>query len=105
MSQIIITGASDDLIEIDGDLSEEFNWYVTEDDDRRFLAVSDGTLLAVQYDGDGLWRFVVLVTGAAQYQHEPGSVADDTNDVVTLTQDAPFAWVLFGADKAVRKGK
>lgn len=98
MTQITITGASDDLIEIDGDIQEEWN---PEDDRHRWIGVSDGTLLSVQYDVDGLWRFNPIVRGTAEYLKTEGSVEDDTNDVISLMGD--IRWVMFGVDKAILK--
>lgn len=52
----IVYGVSDDLIEIEGGLNEEFNYYA----DHEFaLAVSDGTLLTINYDSVGIWRITV----------------------------------------------
>lgn len=65
MAQIRITGASDDLIEIEGDIREEFNVYL-EDDEERFLAISDGTLFRVVYDKDGIWRFTQIAKGSSK---------------------------------------
>jgi hypothetical protein len=98
MHKLTITGASDDLVEIDGDISEEFNWTAAGDDDteQRFLAVSDGTLLRVRYDEDGIWRLTTVVQGSSAAEKIEGVAADDTNDVVTLEQPDPFAWVVFG---------
>lgn len=105
MIEIKITGASDDLIEIEGDISEEFNWITNDSDERRFIAVSDGTLLSVRYDADGIWRFDLVANGSAEYSKSEGSVARDTNDVITLR--APVGdrlqWVVFGTDKITRK--
>ena len=46
-SGTVVTGASDDLIEISGELEEEFNTYDCLDGT---MAFSDGTLLRVDYD-------------------------------------------------------
>ena len=96
MSKISVTGASDDLIEIGGDISEEFNWYAgsADDDDRRYLGFSDGTVLSVQYDSDGIWRFSRVATGSSNFTKIEGDVASDKNDEVVLEGDV--AWCLFG---------
>ena len=93
--KITITGASDDLIEIDGDIQEEFNSW---DDSPTLIAVSDGTLLRVVYDRDGIWRFTPLVYGTAKYFKVDGSAERDTNDVVTL--EGEIKWVVYGKDWA-----
>lgn len=98
---ITITGASDDLIEIGGDIVEEWGHYTSDDDDRsRLIAVSDGTLLRIEYDRDGIWRVARLAAGSAEMTKVEGDVGADTNDVVTLTGD--IQWVVFGTNVARR---
>lgn len=101
---LVVTGGSDDLIEIDGDIREEFNVHM-EDDLRFVLGFSEGTLLEVEYDKDGLWRFRCLVSGAAEMSKKEGSPEADTFDVVTLKMPAetPIRWVMFGHHYVVRK--
>jgi hypothetical protein len=57
---VTIYGASDDLIELDGDIREEFNCF---DEGLQHLAFSDGTLLSIEYSLSGIWRIHVLETG------------------------------------------
>lgn len=104
MAKITITGASDDLIEIDGDISEEFMYYPS-NDKSCYLAVSDGTLISVRYDEDGLWRFEAIIRGAARIGKVAGDVTQDTNDVLDLELIAggQFNWVVIASEKAVRK--
>jgi hypothetical protein len=87
-----IYGASDDLIELEGDIRDEIGCYGIDDDKdvKWYLALSDGTLLSVNYDGR--WRFAVVTVGGAQLSkieatEDEGSRADGTpaySDVVTL---------------------
>jgi hypothetical protein len=65
--KLTIYGASDDLIEIEGDIDEEFN--PPEYDEPTLLVFSDGTILKVQYGagGDGFWRISPVVKGSAKY--------------------------------------
>ena len=100
MKTMTITGASDDLIEIGGDFSEEFNYYSLNDDEKRYLGISDGTVLSVKYDKDGIWRFSPLCQGSSEYSKIEGNVEEDTNDIVTLKGD--IKWVLFGDAIEVR---
>ncbi len=100
--QITISGASDDLIEIEGDIYEEFNWYPTKTDATGVLAVSDGTLLRVRYDEDGIWRFSQLVKGSSEFFKEEGSVELDTQDRITL-HGTEIKWVVFGEQSAIAK--
>lgn len=92
MNTTTITGASDDLIELDGQIREEFSHYARDDDDQGcLLAFSDGTLLSIKYDG--VWRIARMAKGSCEYAHAPGSEVDDTNDVVTLIGD--LRWCVF----------
>mgnify|MGYP006303607767 CR=1 FL=1 len=54
MSEFILYGASDDLIEIDGDVRAEF--YSSWEDDKDYIAFSTGLLLSVEYNEQGIWR-------------------------------------------------
>ena len=61
-----------------------------------FVAVSDGTLLRITYDG--MWSIRVLATGCdTSANHEPAT-DEDTNysDVVTLTNEWDVEWVVGG---------
>lgn len=95
---VTIYGASDDLIEVEGDLREEFNPYSNDDAEPDYLAFSDGTVLSVVYAKDGCWRINRVVTGAAVYEKSEaeGSDTDNYSDRVTLTGDS-LTWVVFGS--------
>jgi len=97
-----ITGASDDLIEIEGDISEEWNFYPDNAGDSRLLAFSDGTLLRVNYDDDGIWRFQKVAGGSAQFSKVDGDARRDTPDVVTLS-GVQIDWVVFGEKVSLNK--
>lgn len=47
-----VTGCSDDLVELDGAIYDEFDGY---NRDHR-LAFDNGVILFVRYDRDGIWR-------------------------------------------------
>lgn len=99
---ITVYGASDDLVEIEGDITEEFSFY--SDGEERLLAFSDGTLLSIYYDDNGIWRINRLVTGQSLYSKVDGDVVSDTNDVVTLS-GCTINWVVFGDKKAIAGSK
>lgn len=101
MHTLTIYGSSDDLIEIEGDFAEEINW-ISDDDERAFLAVSDGTLLSALYDHDGVWRFNLIKPGVATMSKRDGIPDDEENytDRVTLTAEKPFTFVLHGTKLA-----
>jgi hypothetical protein len=95
-----VYGASDDLIEMDGnngDVNDEFNIY-PEDDRAHYLGFSDGTTLRVVYDEDGIWRLTPLFKGSLYDRKEDGVVADDTNDVVWFKDGVK--WCVCGKDLA-----
>jgi len=91
MAETVIYGASDDLLELEGQLSEELN---PSSDEKNLLALSDGTLLEIWYDDDGIWRIRSLAKGACQQNFLQGSVEDDTPDKLTLTGD--LRWAVLG---------
>ncbi len=91
---VTVYGASDDLIEVEGAITAEFS--PTDDDSPAFLAFSDGTVLKVRYDEDGVWVIRRVATGSATFDKAPFADAAHT-DRVTLTGDA-LAWVVFGSE-------
>ena len=99
MKEIKIYGSSDDIIVIEGDIVEEFGCYTSgEEEVERFLAVSDGTLLQVRYDG--FWRLNVLRAGNAERLKKEGTCEDtDYTDVVTMRGD-DLHWVALSRNVA-----
>lgn len=101
---IKIYGASDDLIEIEGDIQEEFNWFPKDENEKRLLAVSDGTLLRIWYDEDGIWRINKIASGLGDFQKIEGDVMADTNDIVIISGNTKtqtdIKWVVLGEEFA-----
>lgn len=97
MDTVTVYGASDDLIEIEGAICEEFDDYCGEDSDRtRYLAFSDGTIISVLYAG-GVWKLHCVAKGSAEYAREENTGPDGTyTDKVTLRGE--INWVVFGTD-------
>lgn len=100
--QVVVYGASDDLVEVEGSLVEEFSATDVQDGEGgeatgRLLAFSDGTVLEVLYgQGTGaFWRIRRLATGSAKYKNDEGD-DEETNysDRVTLTGD--IKWCVAG---------
>jgi len=96
--KIIISGASDDLVELEGDIVEEYSC----PRGRQVLAFGDGTCLRVRYTNEGLWRIDLLTQGSAIYTKVEAFDLDDEgkkhpggqpgySDVVTLEGD--LKWV------------
>ena len=95
-SGTVVTGASDDLIEISGELDEEFNAYDCSDGTMTF---SDGTMLTVEYDNNGIWRFKPDFKGNLFEKIENGSVEEDTNDEVYFGNG--LKWCAFSEEMQV----
>ena len=89
MSEVKVHGYSDDNIEVEGALNEEFGWYPDGDDDRRYLMFSDGTILECAWDNNGIWRFTRVQEGMADFQRDINPVTEEEtdrySDIVTLT--------------------
>jgi hypothetical protein len=94
-----IYGASDDLIEIEGAISEELDCY----DEKLKFKFSDGTEFTSVYDHDGMWRFKDLVKGDKFIKHvdavgeQQVHIEDDSEDVPNYSDfivlDAGIEWV------------
>lgn len=101
---ITIYGASDDLIEIDGPIAEEFGYdgHGERDGEDRgdLLGFSDGTLLRIYRDREGVWRITRLRTGRAAYTIEQG---DEDNGTDKATLDGDVAWVVHGTSFAGKR--
>jgi hypothetical protein len=101
MDEIVIYGASDDLIEIEATAfaDEEFGVYPADGSDTLLLAVSDGSVFRVRYDEDGIWRFTPSVVGSASVDIEYGKDDRRHSDRVTLTGDN-LRWVVLATEIA-----
>lgn len=92
-----IYGASDDLIEFEGDVSGEVGCYGTDDRDRGVLvACSDGTLLEVKYGkaGMGVWGITVVRRGDLLIGVEEiyDGDADPHSDVASFSKGLKWAF-------------
>lgn len=94
---ITVYGASDDCIEVDGDISEEFSYqgrgYGQATGD--LLAFSDGTILRIEFTREGVWRIALVVHGSADLSIEQAPEGDEENysDRATLSG---AVWVVQG---------
>lgn len=103
---IVVYGASDDLIEVEGDVDEEFPYQNEEKGD--LLGFSDGTILRVRYDRDGVWRIHTVLRGPnSKLEIVQASVGDEDNysDKATITTGVAVRWVLHGDIYAVASGR
>ncbi len=91
-----IYGASDDLIEFEGDVHGEVNAYGTDDNEHGVLVIcSDGTLLDVQYGkgGEAIWGITVLQKGSLLLSVDPcdDEDADPYSDVADFADGLKWA--------------
>ena len=98
-----IYGASDDLIEVEGDIKEEFNFYPSDSSEFVYLAFSDGTLLKISYDSEGMWRISRVFSGSASFQKKEAISpdGDEYSDVVEL-MDFDIKWVVLGTEAKIQ---
>lgn len=86
MAEVTIYGASDDLIEIEGSLREEF--YASSGDESTWLIFGDGTILDVRYADNGVWRITQQSAGRAVFSKVEAPAEEEGgnySDRVTLT--------------------
>lgn len=96
MKKVIVCGASDDLIEIEGDIREEFNCY--DEEHPQYLGFSEGTVLSIFYSSKGIWEIRRVAIGDAKYSKKEAvdnSIDDEYSDKATLESDN-IRWVVFG---------
>ena len=94
MYKLKIYGASDDLLEVEGDIREEF--YIDAEDEPVIVGLCDGSLLRVTYDG--LWHINVIrkPEGTAISRHEATDEDNDYSDILNIESDKPIDWVVVG---------
>ena len=80
-----IYGASDDLIEIDGQISDEVDAYSASDEPAKFKT-SQGTKGTIMYDGE--WKITIKEEGS-DFVKVIESVGDDNNHTEENTKDVP----------------
>ncbi len=103
MDEIVLYGASDDLLEVESTVfgAEEFTVWLDSPQESLILAVSDGSVFRVRYDEDGIWRFTPLLVGSTNVDIKicPVDSLDSYTDRVTLTGDE-LRWVVLGTNIA-----
>lgn len=80
-----IYGASDDLIEIDGQISDEVDAYSSSDEPIKFKT-SEGTKGTIQYNGE--WKITIKEQGP-DFVRVVESVGDDNTHTEENTNDVP----------------
>lgn len=96
-----IYGASDDLIEFEGDVHGEVGSYGTDDREQGVLVIcSDGTLLEVKYgkNGEGIWEVKQIKKGALLEKIDQcdDSEADPYSDVAHFKDGLKWAYACKG---------
>lgn len=87
---VTVCGASDDLIEVEGDIDEEF----PAPGDDAILGFSNGVVLRVLYDDDGIWRITPLAhSELVKITYADTHDEDKYTDVATM---ASAEWVVCG---------
>lgn len=101
---ITVYGGGDDLIEVDGDIVEEFSHYEAEDREvpGSLLAFSDGTVLRIALTPPGVWRITPVAVGRAALSIAQAPEDDDDNYSDRATLDGEIAWVVHGLDHALK---
>lgn len=101
---ITLYGASDDLIEIEGDIREEFP-YRDLDGKGDLIGFSNGMLVRVLLDGDGVWRIhPIRAMGRGTYAIEQAQVGDDDNYSDRLTiPGVVVEWAVHGEAAAIAR--
>lgn len=95
---ITLTGHSDDLIEIEGDIREEFD---AADGEPRVVAFSDGTVLRIHYL-DGVWRITPITALNPAEQRIFQAAENDEDDYSDMAEvDGTIRWVVIGTQCAL----
>jgi hypothetical protein len=101
-----VYGASDDLIEFEGDIHGEVSCYGTDDRPNGVLIIfSDGTLLEFKYDQEGIWRATLKAIGSLfdRIQHFAGDDdAEINSDIVWFEPVIKWAYACTGEWERVR---
>lgn len=99
---IKVYGASDDLIEVEGDVSEEFTPKRAEqDNESNYLAFSNGVVLEIEYTRSGRWS-IRPIKGGTRVTIEFSTDDDGTDEdryaySDKATIEETVSWVVFGS--------
>lgn len=104
-----VYGASDDLVEVEGDIREEFyalgEFDNGEAKDGGYLAFSNGAVFRIEYTNQGVWRITPTVAYPAGHDFRviqtPADDEDNYSDI--LEMEDTIEWVVFGSTYALRK--
>jgi hypothetical protein len=95
-----VYGQSDDLIEVEGDIREEFN--PDYDDPKLLVATSNGVVMRIFYDDDGIWRITILKGhDKVKLTQCKGDDDEDYSDIAVIEDDVD--WVVCGNRLEVKR--
>lgn len=92
---VTVYGASDDLIELEGDIREEFT--LRDEDEGDLIAFSNGVLLRVAFTNDGLWKIHQIGGDRDRVVIEPATGPDDDAYSDRATVAGSVTWVVQGS--------
>jgi hypothetical protein len=102
-NELKITGHSDDIIDLEGSISDEiYPDYDYADELTATLAFPSGDKIEVYYDENGLWRIDVKEGFSLPFTLDKGNAANDENDVLTIHQTIEYVLYKSGEKKGVR---
>ena len=90
-----LLGSSDDLIRLDGPLSEEFPYNDQRDHPGDLVAFSDGTILRIRRDHNGVWRITPVRIGPSMVGITH-AVEDDDQDRTDRAYLVSVSWAVHG---------
>lgn len=100
---ITVYGASDDLIEIEGDITEEFYVYGVPESES-VLAFSNGVVLRAFYTESGIWRISTITKPSGiDIAKIEAPEDDDDNYSDRVTVPGSIKWVVKGDGDAFIK--
>ena len=91
---IEVYGSSDDLVEIEGDIREEFSLL---GDEGGYLAFSNGVVLSVEYGHGGVWRIAPMSAPDDRVSIVQAPADDDDNYSDRATVRGDVFWVVYGS--------
>ena len=105
-SGLVVSGDSDDMVFVAGELSEKFFPGKLIQDDAEceclYMGLSDGTLLKFRYDEDGIWRFRTAFQGALFAEKLEGSIETGANDIIAFHHG--IQWCILGSTVSENDG-
>lgn len=89
---VVLFGYSDDCIEVDGAIHEEWPFH----GDEAVVGFSDGTAAKIKFD-DGVWRITVVALGSCRVELTPAPVGDESNYTDRLVLTGDVRWAVLGS--------